>query len=96
MLLDPDLHIEPTAPRCWRLAATCLGLILALALSLFTVRPIAATAQVMKAQSTEKNAMVGAQSKAAGTSDRFEYAGSVLDPDGNNVEAVFRGVGANV
>jgi beta-lactamase regulating signal transducer with metallopeptidase domain len=85
VLLDPDLNIELTASRCWRLAATCLGFILALALSLFTVRPIAATAQVMKAQSTEKSALVAARSKADGAPQRFEYAGRVLDPDGKPV-----------
>jgi beta-lactamase regulating signal transducer with metallopeptidase domain/protocatechuate 3,4-dioxygenase beta subunit len=85
VLLDPDIHIEPTLSRRWRLGATCLGLIGALALSLFSVRPIAATAQVMKAQSIEKNAPSAAQSKGNEMSERFEYAGRVLDPDGKPV-----------
>jgi beta-lactamase regulating signal transducer with metallopeptidase domain len=88
VLLDPDIHIEPTLSRRWRLAATFLGLIGALALSLFTVRPIAATAQVMKAQSMEKNASNAAQSKGNEMSERFEYAGHVLDPDGTPVAGV--------
>ena len=85
VLLDPDIHIEPTLSRRWRLTATCLGLIVALALSLFTVRPIAATTQIMKAQPMEKNTPVGARSKGDEMSERFEYAGRVLDPDGKPV-----------
>jgi beta-lactamase regulating signal transducer with metallopeptidase domain/protocatechuate 3,4-dioxygenase beta subunit len=82
VLLDPDIHIELRISHGWRLAATCVGLILALGLSLFTVQPTAVTAQVMKAQSSEKNAPGAKRSEAEETGVRFEYAGRVVDPDG--------------
>ena len=84
-LIDPDLIITPKISRRGKLAAVGLGLIGALALSLFTVRPTTVTAQVMKAPSTDRSVPGPGHSRTDEKAERFEYAGLVLGPDGKPI-----------
>jgi beta-lactamase regulating signal transducer with metallopeptidase domain len=84
VLLDRDYRVNPaTSCRC-KVAAACLGLTAALLLSMVTIRPSVATAQEMKAMKNS-NKPGSDPGKAATTADRFEYAGRVVDHDGNPV-----------
>ncbi|HEX3447765.1 MAG TPA: M56 family metallopeptidase, partial [Isosphaeraceae bacterium] len=83
LLLDRDYRVEQAAPRRWKLAAACTGLLATLLLSMVTLRPSAATAQEMKeAKQVTRNQAADASRTATSAGDRFEYAGRVLDPDG--------------
>jgi beta-lactamase regulating signal transducer with metallopeptidase domain len=84
LLLDCDFPVEATVPRRWRWAVTGLGLVGALALSLVTMRPVEATAQVTPARAMEDSHQA-VSSPDKDTPRRFEYAGRVLDPDGQPV-----------
>ena len=55
LLVDCDYRVEPATSRRWRLVAACLGTLVALLLSLVTLRPHSATAQEMKAQQAPQN-----------------------------------------
>ncbi len=82
LLLDRDYRVEQTTPRRWKLAAACLGLLAALLLSTVTLRPSAATAQDMKARSGEHGPAQAAAQNGVDATERLEFAGRVLDPDG--------------
>ena len=85
VLLDRDYRVDPaTSCRC-KVAAACLGLSAALILSMVTIRPSVATAQEMKAMNNSNKPPGPDPGKSAATSDRFEYAGRVVDPEGNPV-----------
>ena len=85
VLLDPEFRVEPAVSRRWRLATVSLGLVGALALSFLTVRPIAATAQVMKAPTNQNSVPSPASRKNEATPHQFEYAGHVIDSNGKPV-----------
>jgi beta-lactamase regulating signal transducer with metallopeptidase domain len=85
LLLDPDNRVEPATSRRWKLAAACTGLLASLLLSIVTLRPSAATAQVMKAPQGANNPSGAASQKTSVGGDRFEYAGRVVNPEGKPV-----------
>ena len=83
LLLDRDYRVEKAAPRRWKLASACLGTVAALLLSMVTLRASAATAQEMKARSGEHGPAHAAAQNGVDATERLEFAGRVLDPDGN-------------
>ena len=82
LLLDPDCRVEPAAPARWKLGAACLGLIATLLLSTVTLRPGLATAQEMKAPSTQGHRRVVDSLALEAPGDSLDFGGRVLGPDG--------------
>ena len=81
LLLDHNYRVEHTTSRRWKLVAGSLGALTAFLLSMVTLRPSAVTAQEMMAKDRVKNHANNVLPTATPTSDRFEYAGRVLDSD---------------
>jgi len=71
LLLDTSVAIEPTSPRCWRLAAWGIGGTLVLGLSLGSIRP--APGRSEPSHELEEPAPDG---------DSVVFQGRVLDPEG--------------
>jgi hypothetical protein len=74
--------VEPTVPRRWRLGTVCLGVLAASLLSLVSLRHVAATPQEMKARPGELAPAQAAVQNGEDATERLEFAGRVLDPDG--------------
>jgi beta-lactamase regulating signal transducer with metallopeptidase domain/protocatechuate 3,4-dioxygenase beta subunit len=82
LLLDPHSRVEQHTSRRWKLGAAALGLSGTLLLSTLTLRPPAATAQVMKAEAKADSPADSAAPDSINATGPFEFAGQVLGPDG--------------